>query len=115
MTLCDNISPLRLNMTRVEKYRRYRQEISNMKFETFSEKREVAEQVDKVHDTRLGNKLNYEQVMAVNESFDQGEVKFKRRRLINLTKYEIFYYLIAFGIIAILVVGLVIAGILTWR
>ena len=115
MTLCDNISPLRFSMTRVEKYRRYRQEISNMKFETFSEKREVAEQVDKVHDTSLGNKLNYEQVMAVNESLSQGETKFKKIRLINLTKYEIFYYLIAFGIIAILVAGLIVTGILTWR
>ena len=102
-------------MTREEKYRRYREEILNMKFETFSEKREVAEQVDKVHDTRLGNKLNYEQVMAVNEAFDNDKVKFKKRRLINLTKYEIFYYLIAFGIIAILIVGLIITGTLTWR
>ena len=102
-------------MTRVEKYRRYRQEISNMKFETFSEKKEVAEQVDKVHNSKVGNKMNYEDVMTINESFDNGEVKFKKRRLINLTKYEIFYYLIAFGIIAILVVGLVISGTLTWR
>ena len=102
-------------MTRVEKYRRYRQEISNMKFETFSEKREVAKQVDKVHNSRVGNKLNYEEVMAVSDTFDTGDIKFKKRRLINLTKYEIFYYLIAFGIIAILVIGLVITGILTWR
>ena len=115
MTLCDNISPLRFNMTRVEKYRRYRQEISNMKFETFSEKREIAEQVEKVSDTSVGNKMNYEQVIAVNDTFDKGEIKFKKRRLINLTKYEIFYYLIAFGIIAILVIGLVISGTILWR
>lgn len=102
-------------MTRVEKYRRYRQEISNMKFETFSEKREVAEQVDKIHNPRTGNKLNYEEVMGINDAFNKGEIKFKKRRLINLTKYEIFYYLIAFGIIAILVVGLIVTGILTWR
>ena len=102
-------------MTRVEKYRRYRQEISNMKFETFSEKREVAEQVDKIHNPRTGNKLNYEEVMDINDAFNKGEVKFKKRRLINLTKYEIFYYLIAFGIIAIFVVGLIVTGILTWR
>ena len=102
-------------MTRVEKYRRYRQEISNMKFETFSEKREIAEQVEKVSDTSVGNKMNYEQVIAVNDTFDKGEVKFKKRRLINLTKYEIFYYLIAFGIIAILVIGLVISGTILWR
>ena len=115
MTLCDNISPLRFSMTRVEKYRRYRQEISNMKFETFSEKREIAEQVEKVSDTSVGNKMNYEQVIAVNDTFDKGEIKFKKRRLINLTKYEIFYYLIAFGIIAILVIGLVISGTILWR
>ena len=102
-------------MTRVEKYRRYRQEILNMKFETFSEKQEVAEQVDKLHNPELGNKMNYTDVMTVSESFDKGKMKFKKRRLINLTKYEIFYYLIAFGIIAILVVGLIITGILTWR
>ena len=102
-------------MTRVEKYRRYRQEISNMKFETFSEKREIAEQVEKVSDTSVGNKMNYEQVIAVNDTFDKGEVKFKKRRLINLTKYEIFYYLIAFCIIAILVIGLVISGTILWR
>ena len=53
--------------------------------------------------------------MDINDAFNKGEVKFKKRRLINLTKYEIFYYLIAFGIIAILVVGLIVTGILTWR
>ena len=102
-------------MTRVEKYRRYRQEISNMKFETFSEKREIAEQVEKVSDTSVGNKMNYEQVIAVNDTFDKGEIKFKKRRLINLTKYEIFYYLIAFGIIAILIIGMIITGTILWR
>ena len=101
-------------MTRVEKYRRYRQEISNMKFETFSEKREVAKEVNKVHDARNGNKLNYEQVMAVNETFDNGEIKFKKRRLINLTKYEIFYFLIAALVIVALVIGLIVTGINLW-
>ena len=102
-------------MTRTEKYRQYREEISNMKFETFSQKREASETIEKLHDTRSGKKLNYSQVMEANEIFDQGEVKFKRRRQINLTKYEIFYYLIAFGIIAILVIGLVISGTILWR
>ena len=102
-------------MTRVEKYRRYRQEISNMKFETFTQKREASETIDKLHDKRLGNKLNYEQVMAVNEVFDEGEaIKLKKRRSINLTKYEIFYCLIAFVVIALLVAGLIISGIKLW-
>ena len=115
MTLCDNISPLRFSMTRVEKYRRYRQEISNMKFETFSEKLEIAEEVDKVRNAGSDNKLKYDDVIAVNEAFDKGDVKFKKRRLINLTKYEIFYYLIAFGIIAILIIGMIMTGTILWR
>ena len=45
-------------MTRTEKYRRYRNEILNMKFETFTVKREASETLDKLHDNRLGNKLN---------------------------------------------------------
>ena len=102
-------------MTRVEKYRRYRQEISNMKFETFSQKREVAKEIDKLNVSRQSNRLNYEDVMMVNESFDEGEIKFRKRRLINLTKYEIFYFLIAFVIIAILVTGLILTGIKLWR
>jgi len=103
-------------MTRVEKYRRYRNEISNMKFETFTQKREASDTIDKLHDKRLGNKLNYEQVMIVNEVFDEGEVtKFKKRRLINLTKYELLYFLIAIIIILLLTLGLVISGIKLWR
>ena len=102
-------------MTRVEKYRRYRQEISNMKFETFSPKREVANEINKLSGNRQTNRLNYEDVMIVNESFNEGELKFKKRRLINLTKYEIFYFLIAFIIISLLVLGLILSGIKLWR
>ena len=102
-------------MTRVEKYRRYRQEISNMKFETFTKKRKVAQEVDKLNENKQSNLLNYEEVMIVNESFDESEIKFKKRRLIYLTKYEIFYLIIAFGIIAILVLGLIITGTKVWR
>ena len=115
MALCDNISPLRFSMTRIEKYRSYREEISNMKFETFTKKSEASETIEKLHSSKLGNKLNYEQVMKANEVFDQGEVVFKKRRLINLTKYEIFYYLIATIVIVALVVGLIITGIKLWR
>ena len=101
-------------MTRVEKYRRYRQEISNMKFETFSQKHEVSKEIDKLSGNRQSNRLNYEEVMIVNESFDEGEIKFKKRRSINLTKYEIFYCLIALVVIALLVAGLIISGIKLW-
>ena len=114
MTLCVNISPLRFSMTRTEKYRQYREEISNMKFETFSQKREASEAIEKLPGAKSGKKLNYNQVMEANEIFDEGEVKFKKRRLINLTKYEIFYYLIAATVFVALVVGLIVSGLTLW-
>ena len=101
-------------MTRTEKYRQYREEISNMKFENFTQKREASDTIDKLHDKRLGTRLNLEQVMIANEVFDEGEVKFKKRRIINLTKYEIFYFLIATLVIVGLVIGLVVTGINLW-
>ena len=114
MTLCVNISPLRFNMTRTEKYRQYREEISNMKFESFTQKREASDTIDKLHNKHLGNKMNFNDVMTANEVLDTREVKIKKRRLINLTKYEIFYFLIALGIITILVLGLIISGLNLW-
>jgi len=101
-------------MTRVEKYRRYRNEISNMKFETFTHKKEVAKEIEKIHYDTTGNKLNYEQVMIVHELFDEGEVNFKRKKIIGLTKYEIFYFIIALFIVIIMIVSLVLVGIKLW-
>ena len=101
-------------MTRTEKYRQYREEISNMKFECFTQKREASDTIEKLHDKRLGTRLNLEQVLIANEVFDEGEVKFKKRRLINLTKYEIFYFLIAALVIVALVIGLIVTGINLW-
>lgn len=111
MLLCDNIFSLSDSMTRVEKYRTYRKEISNMKFETFSQKKLAAEQLEELHNENLGSKLNYEQVMVVHDVFNDGEEKHKKRRLINLTKYEILYYLIAFCIFVIILVALILTGI----
>ena len=101
-------------MTRLEKYRQYREDISNMKFETYTQKREASEAIDKLRDNKSGNKLNYEEVMMANDVFDSGEIKFKKRKLINLTKYEIFYCLIAIIIISLIVVGLIVSGIKLW-
>ena len=101
-------------MTRTEKYRQYREEISNMKFESFTQKREASETIEKLHDTKASNRLNLEQVLIANEVFDEGEIKFKKRRLINLTKYEIFYFLIAALVIVVLVIGLIISGLKLW-
>jgi len=101
-------------MTRTEKYRQYRKEISNMKFESFSQKREASETIEKLQGNRLSRHLNYEQVMDANKVFDEGEVKFKKRRLINLTKYEIFYYIFAISIVLFLIIGLIISGTKLW-
>ena len=114
MTLCDNISALRFNMTRTEKNRQYREEISNMKFESFTQKREASDTIDKLHNKHLGNKMNFNDVMTANEVLDTSEVKFKKRRLINLTKYEIFYYSIALLFIVAIIVSLILVGIKLW-
>jgi len=102
-------------MTRTEKYRQYRNEIANMKFDTFSPKKEVSKEVDKVHSDAYGSKLNYEQVMLVQETINGEEVNFKRKKLIGLTKYEIFYFLIFIFFVILLTVLLIISGTKLWR
>ena len=114
MVLCDNIFPLSRSMTRVEKYHRYRIEIANMKFETLTTKNKVSKEVEKIHNPNLGNKLNYEQVMNVHEAYDESDTKLKRKRLICLTKYEIFYYSIALLFIVAIIVSLILVGIKLW-
>lgn len=102
-------------MTRVEKYRRYRDEISNMKLGDFSEKEETAMQIEKNRFAGGDEKLNYEQVMVVHELMNEGEVNFKRKKFIGLTKYEIFYFLIAILFVIILIVLTILVGIKLWR
>ena len=62
-------------MTRVEKYRRYREEISNMKFDSFSVKREATSKFDQSSD----NLLDYEKVMDIHEIYNNGEIQFKKK------------------------------------
>ena len=102
-------------MTRIEKYREYRKEISNMNFESLTEKNKTAKQVENIHSGNLSNKLSYEKLMIVHESLDEGEVSFKRKKYFHLTKYEIFYFLIAFIVIIIFTILLIFVGIKTWR
>ena len=101
-------------MTRVEKYRQYREDISNMKFETFTQKGEVAKQVGKMSANRDSNKLNYDQVMIIQDELDGGEINIKRKPFIKLTKYEIFYYSIALFFIIAIIVSLILVGIKLW-
>ncbi len=100
-------------MTRVEKYRRYRDEISNMKFETFSQKKEAAKQINLLREKDSGDKLNYEDVMEVHEVF-VSEKKIKHFKLFPLTKYEIIYTLIAIFIILIILLALIFTGKKIW-
>lgn len=114
MRLCDNIFSLSTSMTRVEKYRRYREEISNMKFETFSQKKEAAEQIQKLHNANSGNKLTLDNVLEVHDVFDGNKKKIKRIQLFPLTKFEILYSLIAIISIAIILVALILTGNKIW-
>ena len=102
-------------MTRTEKYRQYRKEIANMKFESFSEKNETSKKIENIHGNFSSNKLNYEEVMIVQESIADKSVNFKRKKFFSLTKYEIFYFLIVLGVVIILSVLLVLTGIKLWR
>ena len=102
-------------MTRTEKYRAYRNEISNMKFDTPSSKGEVSKEVVKVHSDSFGNKLNYEDVMLIQETVNGEEVNFRRKKYIGLTKYEIFYLSTFFIVAVTLLVSLILVGIKLWR
>jgi len=102
-------------MTRVEKYRNYRNEIANKNFETFSKKKETAKHIERLSVNNSEKKLNYEQVMNVYETLDDGTIKAKKKPLIRLTKYEIFYFLIAIFFILIMISALIIVGIKLWR
>jgi len=102
-------------MTRTEKYRAYRNEIKNMKFDTPTSKDEVSKEVDKVHSSFRDSKLNYDEVMLIQEAVNGEEVNFKRKKYIGLTKYEIFY-LSSFVIVTIiLIVLLILTGYKLWR
>lgn len=114
MALCVNIFTLTNSMTRVEKYRRYREEISNMKFETFTQKKEAYEEVEKMHNFENGNKLNLDEILEVHEVFDGAEKKHKKTKLIPITKFEIIYSSVAILIIAIILIALILTGKKIW-
>ena len=114
MSLCDNIFSLINSMTRVEKYRRYREEISNMKFETFTLKKEACEQVERIQKTQSGNRLNFEDVMEIHQVFEENPTKHKKNRLIPITKFELFYSLIAISLFTLTLLALIFTGMKIW-
>jgi len=101
-------------MTRIEKYRKYREEISNMKFDVLTQKKEAAEQINKLHNFSSGKLLNYEEVMEVHEVFDDKNTNAKHKKYLLLTKFEIIYSLIAFIAIVIILVAAILVGNHLW-
>lgn len=97
-------------MTRVEKYRRYREDIANMKVETFSSKKKVVDKIEKGE----GKKVGYENVMDIHDIYDNGHNQPKKRRTIRIKKYQIIYCSIAILIIAIILFALILVGINLW-
>lgn len=114
MLLCVNIFTLSLLMTRVEKYRRYREEIANMKVENFSSKSEAAKQVDKITSLTGDNKIGFEDVMGIREIYAENDEITKKTHRFHLREDQIIYLLVCFLIGAILLVSLIVTGINVW-
>ena len=94
-------------MTRVEKYRQYRKEISNMKFEVLTKKKKVVNQIGKMKENHIYDRLNYDEVMQIHNAYIDEEANLKKKRLIYITKYEFLYYIIALLVVLLLVVVLI--------
>ena len=101
-------------MTRVEKYRRYRQEIANMKFEESSSKQKlVNEQIRK--DSSYDNKvIGYESVMNVFDSYDTNGKNQKHKHSFRIRKDQVRYCLVAVSVLSVLLVGIILVGINLW-
>lgn len=99
-------------MTRVEKYRRYREEIANMKVEKFSSKHEASK---KIGDVSSNSKVGYEDVMIVHNLYDENIEITPKKHHLHLRLDQILYVLIAFLIIAIILIGIIFTGMKIWR
>ena len=98
-------------MTRVEKYRRYREEIANMKFETSSSKKTMSQEIGRMVGTNDSSKLNYDQVLDIFGSYDPDAKDTKKRHRIKLRKSQIVYWSIASVVILSLLIGIIIVAV----
>lgn len=98
-------------MTRVEKYRTYREEIANMKFQSSSSKKTVSEKVGSLRNIYSGSKLQYEEVLNAYEVYDSDAKDVKKRRIIKLRKTQIIYLVIACSVVLGLLIGVIISGV----
>lgn len=97
-------------MTRVEKYRSYREEIANMKIENFSSKKAVSEKIERICNNNESSKLNYEEVLNAFDVYDTDGEPVKRKRKIRLRKSQIIYIAVATIVVAALLVGVILTG-----
>lgn len=98
-------------MTRVEKFRRYREEIANMKFETSSNKKTMSEEIGRMVGNREGSKLNYEQVLDIFDSYDPDAKNTKKRHHIKIRKNQIIYWSVASVVIIGLIIGIIVIAV----
>ena len=98
-------------MTRVEKYRRYREEIANMKFESSSSKKTMSIKIGRMCDNNDSSKLNYEQVLNLFDTYDPDAKNTAKRHHIKLRKSQVIYWSIASVIILGLLIGIIITAV----
>lgn len=98
-------------MTRVEKYRRYREEIANMKFESASSKKTMSIKIGRMCDNNDSSKLNYEQVINLFDTYDPDAKNTAKRRNFRLRKSQIIYWSIASVVILGLLIGIIVTAV----
>lgn len=97
-------------MTRVEKFRRYREEIANMKFENSSTKKTLSETIERMCVDNDSQKLKYEQVLDVFDTYDPDAKNTKKKHHLRLRKSQIIYYSVASVVILALVIAIIVVA-----
>ena len=100
-------------MTRVEKYRRYREEIANMKFESSSSRKTISEKIERIRGGNESSKLNYEQVLNVFGTYD-SDAKINKTRHFRLKKSQVIYWSIASVVILGLLIAIIVVACNMW-
>lgn len=98
-------------MTRVEKFRHYREEIANMKFESSSNKKSISEKIGRLCDTNESSKLDYEQVLNIFDTYDPDVKSAKRKRHFKLRKRQVIYWSFASIVILALLIGIIVTAV----
>lgn len=101
-------------MTRVEKYREYRKEILNS---FYFDKKETKKSIvsTKVSQATLNkdtaNNLTVDEVMEAYELYDENTETVQKKKMNNVQKKELIFFIIGAVVIIGLIVGLIIVGI----